>query len=553
MMKKILRPTFPLLGTLIAIVLVVGCGEAKSPSSSDADTSANASPSAETYPDSSLHRRFKDAVEDYHTSQWSTWESGESISQCFIANAASMTTEAKEAVIESGIEAPFDKLTGAHLESLSQVWNLCESLATSSSAPSLGATPSATKPTSSNAMTSVPQQMLDFESTADHQGFSEAIQERFQSAVDEQFDTATDKAGISVAVYQGGYLWRYAKGEANSREKMTAGTPILIRSTSKVFLAGLVLQQIDSGLYSLSTTVGSALAGDMGYQAFDKNVINPDVTVEQLLTMTSGIKQVTSSSTPAYTALQNLKNWRPSEVVQLVDTRFTPPGTYEYSNTNSILLGMIAEHVSNQQLNELYESFLSDRLGIVMVLLPQDTAPPDTARPHADRSMFGGTGTGFGDIMELSHHGSDWYQATNKTTWAAAGVVSTPENVARWAYELLSNQGSALSPATRAKLVESFDGPSIAIGGPEPKHQYGYHMTRTTVPLSGTSITAYGHPGMGAGYTSDLFYSPELDMAISLVANSHSDARSRTEAQGHITHQILGQIAQQIFESYEAR
>jgi D-alanyl-D-alanine carboxypeptidase len=293
------------------------------------------------------------------------------------------------------------------------------------------------------------------------------------------------------------------------------------------------------------------LAGDADYKAFDKNAINPDVTVEQLLTMTSGIKQVTDYSTREYTALQKRLDWRPSEVAQLVETRFTPPGPYEYSNTNSILLGMIAEYVTGQQLNELYKSLLSDQLGIVAILLPQDTAPQSTARPYADRSMFGGTG--FGDIMEVSHHGSDWYRATNKTTWAAAGIASTPENVARWAYELLSNKGSALSPATRAKLIESFDGPFIAIGGPAPEHQYGYHMTRTTVRLSGTSITAYGHPGMGAGYTSDLFYSPELDMAISLVANSHSNARSRAEAHGQITHQTLGQIARQIFESHEAR
>ncbi|MDP6633223.1 MAG: hypothetical protein QGI51_06965, partial [Dehalococcoidales bacterium] len=68
--------------------------------------------------------------------------------------------------------------------------------------------------------------------------------------------------------------------------------------------------------------------------------------------------------------------------------------------------------------------------------------------------------------------------------------------------------------------------------------------------LSGSSITAYGHPGSGGGYVSDLFYSPELDMSISVLVNSHSDARSRAEAEGKITHSTLNDIARQIFQTY---
>ena len=121
--------------------------------------------------------------------------------------------------------------------------------------------------------------------------------------------------------------------------------------------------------------------------------------------------------------------------------------------------------------------------------------------------------------------------------------------MARWAYELLSDQGSALSPTARVRLLGSFTGPLISIGGSQPEHRYGYHVTRTTLTLSNSSITAYGHPGGGGGYVSDLFYSPELDMSISVLVNSHSDARSRAEAEGKITHKTLGDIAQQIFQA----
>ena len=387
--------------------------------------------------------------------------------------------------------------------------------------------------------------ILDFESTIVYEDFPKIIQAQFKNVVDESFDEATEKAGISVAVYQNGYLWRYAKGKASSLTEMTVGTPILIRSTSKMFLAGLVLQQIDGGLYSLSDTLSSVLSGSNDYALLNKDVINPDITVEQLLTMTSGIKHVQDYYRKEITELQKTSSWRPVDVVRLVITDFVSPGAYDYANTNSMLLGLIAEHKGRQKLNELYKSELLDPLGLVALLLPQDDASPNTARPHDDLSQWG-SGTGFGDISEASYH-DDWYQATGKTSWAAAGMITTPENLARWAYELFSEQGSGISPTARTSLMNSFVGPLVEIG-PE-KQQYGYHSTKRTFSLSGRSITAYGHPGSGGGFVSDVHYSPELDMSVALLINSHSDARTRVESQGKLGHKDLDDIAQKIFDA----
>ena len=71
--------------------------------------------------------------------------------------------------------------------------------------------------------------------------------------------------------------------------------------------------------------------------------------------------------------------------------------------------------------------------------------------------------------------------------------------------------------------------------------------------MSDGSISAYGHPGSGGGFVSDIYYSPELDMSISLLINSHTDARSHAEAQGKLGHRDLDDIAQKIFEAYNKR
>ena len=507
--------------------------------------------------DSDLDQRFGDSVRNYIRDSWGTWAKGDAIGQCLIANVETMTKESKEGVIEHGIEEAFDKLTGKHLGSLSAAWDLCESGTAADAVPSnngssksegsdADAVPSNNgSPKEPEPTASVPTHapVVNFESTTVNKPFSADLETQFRDAIDKTFDEYTEKAGISAAVYKDGYLWRYAKGDASSSAPMTVGTPNLIRSSSKSFTAGLALKQIDDGLYSLSDTLGTVLSSNDAYKALNKSVINPAVTIEELLTMTSGIQQIEEYNDD-YDALQVSLNWEPVDLLQLVIIDFKTPGSYNYSNTNTMLLGIIAEHAGGQNLNKLYKTELFDPLGIVALLLPRDGAPENTARPHGE----GWGGTGFGDILESSYLQEEWYLATGRTTWNAAGIITTPENMAKWAYELFSDDGSALSLKARATLLESFTGPLIQIGA--VNQQYGYHSTKREIALSNMTISAYGHPGSGGGYISDFYYSPELDLSLSILVNSHKEARTREEAQGAVTHSGLNEIAWQLFDAY---
>ena len=507
--------------------------------------------------DSDLDQRFGDSVRNYIRDSWGTWAKGDAIGQCLIANVETMTKESKEGVIEHGIEEAFDKLTGKHLGSLSAAWDLCESGTAADAVPSnngssksegsdADAVPSNNgSPKEPEPTASVPTHapVVNFESTTVNKPFSADLETQFRDAIDKTFDEYTEKAGISAAVYKDGYLWRYAKGDASSSAPMTVGTPNLISSSSKSFTSGLGLKQIYDGLYSLSDTLGTVLSSNDAYKALNKSVINPAVTIEELLTMTSGIQQIEEYNDD-YDALQVSLNWEPVDLLQLVTIDFKTPGSYNYSNTNTMLLGIIAEHAGGQNLNKLYKTELFDPLGIVALLLPRDGAPENTARPHGE----GWGGTGFGDILESSYLQEEWYLATGRTTWNAAGIITTPENMAKWAYELFSDDGSALSLKARATLLESFTGPLIQIGA--VNQQYGYHSTKREIALSNMTISAYGHPGSGGGYISDFYYSPELDLSLSILVNSHKEARTREEAQGAVTHSGLNEIAWQLFDAY---
>ncbi|GIT16100.1 MAG: hypothetical protein CM1200mP37_6810 [Chloroflexota bacterium] len=46
--------------------------------------------------------------------------------------------------------------------------------------------------------------------------------------------------------------------------------------------------------------------------------------------------------------------WSPSDLIKLIQSQYTESGTYEYNDTNVVLLGMIAELHSGQRLADLY-------------------------------------------------------------------------------------------------------------------------------------------------------------------------------------------------------
>jgi len=356
-----------------------------------------------------------------------------------------------------------------------------------------------------------------FTSSTSYAPFSEELQTEFSDALNSEFGSTRPNMGISAAVYQDGKLWSASAGMANDSTPMTTATPIGVKSSSKTFLAALILSQIEDGLYGLDDRVSALLKTHRGYQSLDKSLI-PDATVEQLLWQTSGVAEDVPTGFKAYQVMMD-SNWEPSDFFSLIQDSPDPPGTFKYAGPNSYLLGMIAEHRGGNRLNTLYQEQLLEPLSIQAVLLPRIEIPPGMASPYDDRSAYGGS-SGFGDLTQIPIFSDvNFIKADARLSWAAAGIVSTPENMARWAYELFSAKGLAVSPEVRAQLTSSFRETMISLGSAPQK--YGYHIALQQHRLSdGSYVTTYGHPGGGAGYASALFYAPSLDLAISISANS---------------------------------
>ncbi|MQF82672.1 beta-lactamase family protein [SAR202 cluster bacterium AD-802-E10_MRT_200m] len=368
--------------------------------------------------------------------------------------------------------------------------------------------------------------------------FSPSLQSAFQAVVDEEFSAAPEKAGISVAVYTDNTLWTYASGQADGTITMATNTPLFISSTSKTFLSALILNQLENGHYKLTDSLGTVLADHPDFASFPLDKINTEVTIEELLTMSSGLPNF-NDNRQGTGKMFSEPSYKPSDLIHLVQSKFVLPGTYEYNDTNVVLLGLIAEHYGGQGLADLYRQTFYDPLGITAITLPEEglswhakvfddqgdgVTVPKIAMPHGTQKSSSGEGSEFGDQVKLAPWSFGYYlSGQGRIRYACCGIVSTPENMALWAYELYSSHGSAISEPTRSNLLNSVSATRIPPwNGPRiPAEEYGYLISKKSFLLpNDREIIAYGHRGGGAGYSAWMHYSPDLDLSISIIANS---------------------------------
>jgi D-alanyl-D-alanine carboxypeptidase len=305
-------------------------------------------------------------------------------------------------------------------------------------------------------------------------------------------------------------------GEADTGRNVEVNTPILVGSTSKTFVSALVLNQIASGYYALSDTVGVVLADHPDYSSFDQTMVNSEVTVGEMLSMTSGLADY-NENFKGKAGLFSAQTWKPADNINLLQSAYDSPGQFEYVDTNLVLLGLVAEKYGKNDLYSLYQQEFLEPLGISALFLSEDSVPENTARPYDDISNYGGS---FGNLINAAPYSFEHYsKGQGRIRWACCGLVSTPENIARWGYELYSRRGTAISQDSRKVLYQSAAGDLVNFQG--SMQNYGYYIAKRMFTLSdSTEITAYGHPGGGGGYSSLLRYSPELDLSISILANS---------------------------------
>lgn len=380
--------------------------------------------------------------------------------------------------------------------------------------------------------------------TGDNPEFNSATQAAFRAAVDSHFSTATYRRGIVVAVYKDGYrTWSYAAGYSSgdmgssTGKAMTKFTPAYAYSITKTFISALVLSQVEQELYSLDDTVDELLADYSGYSSFDFTMINRDATVADLLKHTTGMPDYASNIAGLLGMCDPYFYWQPSSIIKkIVNTVFDAAQWesrgFEYSNTNYILLGMIAEHRSGLPLNELLKT-LFDAAGIFALLSPQDDVPGDIARPY-DNVL--GSYTEMSAAIKVLNPDYEFFSGVGRSTWAAGGIIASAANLAKWGYELYDADGTAVLPAVRNRILDS-----ARVDG---AYGYGVYYNSFTYD-DGAPGGEYGHGGSAPGYKTLMKYEVSERICVVILTNVNNTGGGT----GLVDRDVL---ADDIFNAYRA-
>jgi CubicO group peptidase (beta-lactamase class C family) len=278
-----------------------------------------------------------------------------------------------------------------------------------------------------------------------------------------------------------------------------------IGSLTKQFTAVAILLLVQDGKLSLDDQITLFLPG---YETYGR-----DVTVEHLLTHTSGIPNFTSL--PGWFAQACLHR----SVEDLIDIfreqplEFPAGERFAYSNSGYVLLGAIIEKVAG----ESYAAFLSRRI-FEPLGMSRTTYGSNGLLVPGRVQGYEKTPSGYRNAAYLSM----------SQPYAAGAVLSTVDDLARW-YVALST-GRLLS----TELLEKAFSPFVLNSGSPTNYGFG----RSVGHFQGHRIVEHG--GGIHGFLSHALHLPDDNIYVAILTNSQGRAEGPEYVASRIAALLVG-------------
>jgi D-alanyl-D-alanine carboxypeptidase len=222
---------------------------------------------------------------------------------------------------------------------------------------------------------------------------------------------ATWPGAAVIVVRDGKPILRRGYGLANVELSVPIAPDMVFRigSVTKEFTSAAILKLVEAGKLSLSDEIGRFLP--------DFPARGRKITIEDLLTHTSGIKSVTGM--PSWAA-RNREDWKPAQIIAFFQNEpfdFEPGTKWKYNNSGYILLGSIIEKVSGKK----YEDFLAETIFRPLGL--------ERTRYGSDAPIVPGRVEGYqrtaGGVVNAPY-------LSMTQPYSAGALVSTVDDLARW-------------------------------------------------------------------------------------------------------------------------
>jgi D-alanyl-D-alanine carboxypeptidase len=240
-------------------------------------------------------------------------------------------------------------------------------------------------------------------------------------------------------------------------------------------------------------------------EAVTRGIANAgQATLRQLLGHTSGIANYTDHfDVPALYKSgtnQDLTSAKALDLVRGLPAAFAPGADCSYSNTNYILLGLIAEKVAGKPMKALYEERIFAPLGLTSTYY--DPAVPvqrGVARGYADYPA--------GNLIDTT----DFDEGARTPD---GGIVSDVFDLVTFIHALVQDQ-RLLPEAELAEMTGNFR-PDAKLG---PGTYDSLGLLKIVLPNGGF---AYGHSGGHLGYAAEVWYVPTSKLTLAILTNGSS-------------------------------
>jgi D-alanyl-D-alanine carboxypeptidase len=310
--------------------------------------------------------------------------------------------------------------------------------------------------------------------------------------------------GVSATVLlPDGTTWTGVSGLADvgARTKVATDTAFAYASVSKTFTSALILQLIDEGKLHL-TDSAAALLPPL------RLAIDRRITVGMLLNHTSGLADYFLNpkiDRPLQTRPADA--WSVDRTLSYVGRRLSVPGAaWHYSNTNYLLLGLIAERMTGQSLGQAIRTRLLEPTGLAETWF-QAEEPALTPLAHGYR--FIGTKRTAKPIDLDDGSGIAPFRSVITAAGGAGSIAGTSDDLARWARALYS--GKVLGPRATAMLLSGFTKTRNYL----PGVVYGNGVQAVTI----AGHASLGHSGRLLGFRSAVRHFPIDGLTIAVLTN----------------------------------
>lgn len=313
--------------------------------------------------------------------------------------------------------------------------------------------------------------------------------------------------GATVIVSQRGViLFRKAYGLANTETKVPLRPELSLRtgSVTKQFTAAAIMLLAEQGKLALADEIGKHLSD---YPDHGRHI-----TIENLLTHTSGIRNYTELPQFGSVLTKDVSVDDAIAFFKGAPLQFQPGQRFSYSNTNYFLLGAIIEKVSGIS----YQDFMQQQ--IFQPLQMHSTEIESAASPVA--TAIGYT-QGRNGINKVPYYSMSW-------PFAAGAMRTSVDDLVRWDNAI--RIGALLSRESWVRMTKDFtlsDGSNTGYG-------YGWFIRR----LGGNKVLEHG--GDIGGFSADTWHFPEAQIFIAVLANSDSHEPAPDTIAEKIAKFILG-------------